>query len=70
MSWPLAVLLLLTADAVAAWGRALWQGPYFVPMGTSKHMRMHKSTDRTDVSGPRKGASEEAALYHLEVQSL
>lgn len=39
-------------------------------MGTSKHTRVHEGTDRTGISAPRKGASEEAALYYLEVQSL
>lgn len=33
-------------------------------------MMIHKCTGRTGVSAPRKGASEEAVLYHLEVQSL
>lgn len=44
-------------------------GALFCPHGDIQTHEVYECTDRTGVSAPRKGGSEEAALYPLEVQS-
>lgn len=70
----LAVLLLLTGDAVCSTGQSLLaapgQGLILSPWEASKCMGIHECTDRIGVSAPGKEASVEAALSHLEMQGL